>query len=99
MIDVIWSTLPFLFEGLWMTFKISIIKIFFGSLLGSAIGLLRTMNVTPVNLILGAYIHTLRGTPFLIHLYIVYFILPTERAASLWPRGTAWMAALTISAT
>ncbi len=83
MIDVIWSTLPFLFEGLWMTFKISIITIFFGSLLGAAIGLLRTMNVRAVNLILGAYIHTLRGTPFLIHLYIVYFILPTT--------GISWL--------
>ena len=83
MIDVIWSTLPFLFEGLWMTFKISIITIFFGSLLGSAIGLLRTMDVRPVNLILGAYIHTLRGTPFLIHLYVVYFILPTT--------GISWL--------
>ncbi len=83
MIDVIWSTLPFLFEGLWMTFKISIITIFFGSILGAAIGLLRTMNVRAVNLILGAYIHTLRGTPFLIHLYIVYFILPTT--------GISWL--------
>ncbi len=83
MIDVIWSTLPFLFEGLWMTFKISIVTIFFGSLLGSAIGLLRTMNILPVNLILGAYIHALRGTPFLIHLYIVFFILPTT--------GISWL--------
>ncbi len=83
MIDVIWSTLPFLFEGLWMTFKISIVTIFFGSLLGSALGLLRTMNILPVNLILGAYIHTLLGPPFLIHRYIVYFILPTT--------GISWL--------
>ena len=71
MIDVMLSTLPFLLIGLWMTFKISIVTIFFGSILGAAIGLLRTMNVMAVNLILGAYIHTLRGTPFLIPLYIV----------------------------
>lgn len=83
MIDVIGSTLPFLFVGLWMTFKISIITIFFGSILGSTIGLLRTMNVTAVNLVLGAYVHTLRGTPFLIHLYVVYFILPTT--------GVSWL--------
>jgi polar amino acid transport system permease protein len=76
MTDVIWSTLPFLLEGLWMTFKISIITIFFGSILGSAIGLIRTLDILPVNLILGAYIHALRGTPFLIHLYVVYFMLP-----------------------
>jgi polar amino acid transport system permease protein len=83
MIDVIRSTMPFLLVGLWMTFKISIITIFFGSILGSAIGLLRTMNILAVNLILGAYIHTLRGTPFLIHLYVVYFILPTT--------GISWL--------
>ena len=36
-----------------------------------------------MNLILGAYIHTLRGTPFLIHLYVVYFILPAT--------GISWL--------
>ena len=76
MIDVIWSTLPFLLDGLWMTFKISIITIVFGSILGAAIGLLRTLNITPVNLVLGTYIHILRGTPFLVHLYLVFFMLP-----------------------
>lgn len=25
---------------------------------------------------LGLYIHALRGTPFLVHLYIIYFVLP-----------------------
>ncbi|MHA1530002.1 MAG: amino acid ABC transporter permease [Alphaproteobacteria bacterium] len=83
MIDVIWSTMPFLIEGLWMTFKISLITIFFGSIAGGAIGLLRTLDILPVNLILGAYIHALRGTPFLIHLYVVYFILPTT--------GISWL--------
>lgn len=83
MTDVIWSTLPFLLEGLWMTFKISIITIFFGSILGVTIGLLRTLNILPVNLILGAYIHALRGTPFLIHLYVVFFMLPAT--------GISWL--------
>lgn len=76
MFEVIKSTLPFLLEGLWMTFKISLITIFFGSLLGALIGLLRTLNLAVINYPLGAYIHVLRGTPFLIHLYFVYFMLP-----------------------
>ncbi len=83
MFEVIWATMPFLMAGLWMTFKISIITIFFGSILGGAIGLLRTLNMMAVNLVLGAYIHALRGTPFLIHLYVVYFILPTT--------GISWL--------
>ena len=76
MFEVIWATMPFLVEGLWMTFKISIITIFCGSLLGAAIGLLRTLDVRPLSAALGLYIHALRGTPFLVHLYVVYFVLP-----------------------
>ena len=76
MFEVIWATMPFLLEGLWMTFKISIITIFSGSFLGAVIGLLRTLEIRPLSATLGLYIHTLRGTPFLVHLYVVYFVLP-----------------------
>jgi len=83
MLDVIVSTFPFLLEGLWMTFKISIITIFFGSLLGIVVGMLRTLDYAVITYPLGAYIHTLRGTPFLIHLYFVYFMLPST--------GISWL--------
>ncbi len=73
--DVILSTLPFLFEGLWMTFKISLITILSGSILGFVIGMLRTVGGKLVSMTLGIYIHALRGTPFLVHLYIIYFML------------------------
>ena len=76
MLDVILPTMPFLLEGLWMTFKISIVTIVFGSLLGVVVGLLRTSRSVIVTAPLGLYVHVLRGTPFLIHLYVVYFILP-----------------------
>ena len=76
MIDVMKLTMPFLIEGLWMTFKISLITIFCGSALGFVVGMLRTVGGWAVSFTLGIYIHTLRGTPFLIHLYVIYFILP-----------------------
>ncbi len=79
MLDVIWTTMPFLLEGLWMTFKISIITIFSGSLLGASIGLLRTLDIRPLSATLGLYIHALRGTPFLVHLYVIYFMLPATK--------------------
>ena len=41
MIDVIRSTMPFLVEGLWVTFKISLITIICGSVLGFIVGLVR----------------------------------------------------------
>lgn len=83
MSDVFVSTMPFLLEGLWMTFKISLITIFFGSLIGVVVGLLRTLGYAVISYPLGAYIHALRGTPFLIHLYIIYFMLPAT--------GIAWL--------
>ncbi|HER27415.1 MAG TPA: amino acid ABC transporter permease, partial [Rhodospirillales bacterium] len=83
MIDVITSTLPFLFEGLWITFKISLITIICGSLLGFVVGMLRTVGGKPISMVLGLYIHALRGTPFLVHLYVIYFMLPAT--------GIAWL--------
>ena len=83
MIDVIWITMPFLVEGLWMTIKISLITIICGSLLGFVIGMLRTVGNRPVSATLGLYIHVLRGTPFLVHLYVIYFVLPAT--------GISWL--------
>ncbi len=77
MIDVIALTMPFLLEGLWMTFQISLITILCGSVLGFVVGMLRTVGGWPVSATLGIYIHALRGTPFLVHLYVIYFVLPT----------------------
>ncbi len=36
-----------------------------------------------INRLLGVYIHALRGTPFLIHLYVVFFMLPAT--------GLSWL--------
>ncbi len=83
MIDVIWITMPFLVDGLWMTIKISLITIICGSLLGFVVGMARTVGNRPVSAILGVYIHALRGTPFLVHLYVIYFVLPAT--------GISWL--------
>jgi len=83
MMDIVKSTLPFLIEGLWVTFKISIVTILCGSVLGAVIGMLRTMGGKLINFVLGIYIHALRGTPFLVHLYVIYFMLPAT--------GISWL--------
>ncbi len=83
MYDVMISTMPFLLAGLWMTFKISLITIFLGSILGVLVGMLRTLNMWMINIPLGAFIHSIRGTPFLIHLYVIFFMLPAT--------GISWL--------
>ena len=83
MLEVMKLTMPFLLEGLWMTFKISLITILCGSFLGFIVGMLRTVGGWLVSFLLGIYIHTLRGTPFIVHLYVIYFVLPSTGIALL----------------
>ena len=83
MVDVIWITMPFLLAGLWMTVQISLVTIICGSILGFGVGMLRTVGGWPVSATLGIYIHALRGTPFLVHLYVIYFVLPST--------GISWL--------
>lgn len=92
MFDLFQSTMPFLLAGLWVTFKISLITIFFGSIVGGIIGMLRTLDKAWINFPLGVYIHTLRGTPFLIHLFVIYFILPSTGVS--WLQLEAYPAAI-----
>ncbi len=81
--DVISTTMPFLLEGLWVTVQISLVTIISGSILGFVVGMLRTVGGWPISMTLGIYIHALRGTPFLVHLYVIYFVLPAT--------GISWL--------
>ena len=76
-IEIMQSTMPFLVHGLWITFQISLITIICGSIIGFVIGLVRAEKIPLLSLVFGGYIHILRGTPFLVHLYFVYFMLPS----------------------
>jgi polar amino acid transport system permease protein len=83
MINTILNTMPFLIDGLWVTFQISLITILCGSTLGFVLGMLRIVGNKLVIFVVGIYVHALRGTPFLVHLYFIYFMLPTT--------GISWL--------
>ncbi len=69
--------MPFLINGMWITFKISILAILFGSLLGYLLGLIRTLGYRIPSALIGFYLHIFRGSPFLVQIYIIYFVLPS----------------------
>jgi polar amino acid transport system permease protein len=68
---------PFMLKGLWMTFQISILAILFGSILGFCLGVLKTLGNWFLEKLINAYLHLLRGTPYLVQLYIIYFVVPS----------------------
>ncbi|MGA8261253.1 MAG: amino acid ABC transporter permease [Arenicellales bacterium] len=68
---------PVLLTGLWQTFVVSLLAIVFGSSLGSVVGLGRARGGRWLVNCLAGYVHLLRGTPFLVQIYVVYYVLPT----------------------
>jgi polar amino acid transport system permease protein len=68
---------PILMSGLWLTFTVSMLAIVLGSVLGFGLGTLRTLPYRWPRALIGGYLHIFRGSPFLVQLYIIYFVLPS----------------------
>ena len=81
--SIVQSLWPFLLKGLWITFQISMISIVCGSLIGFTLGIGKTLGFYVLEKFINAYLHVLRGSPYLVQLYIIYFVLPSL--------GIAWL--------
>ncbi|AXC50201.1 amino acid ABC transporter permease [Paracoccus suum] len=91
------SLMPFLWQGFLQTLLISFVSIIAGSIIGFVIGVIRSQRVPLLTGLLGLYIHLLRGTPFLVQLYLFYFVLPNTDISWLsWNSQTAALVALSI---
>ena len=62
--------------GTGYTLLLSLITVFFGSILGSVLAVLKNNRFLIVRSISTAYIEIVRGTPILLQLYIFKFMLP-----------------------
>ena len=91
------AILPFLWIGFVRTFWISLVAIIAGSVLGFLIGIVRSQRVPVLHQLFGLYIHLLRGTPFLVQLYVFYFVLPNTGIEALqWSSDTAAFVSLSV---
>jgi His/Glu/Gln/Arg/opine family amino acid ABC transporter permease subunit len=63
-------------DGVQYTLLLSLITVFFGSMLGSLLSLMRMNRLAPVRFIATAYVEIIRGTPVLLQLYFFYFMVP-----------------------
>lgn len=89
------AVLPFLLAGFFETIVVSLIGGILGSILGALIGITRSRKIGVLTLLLGLYIHVLRGTPFLVQLYVFYFVIPHSGIKALqWSSFTAGCVAL-----
>ena len=63
-------------QGAGYTLLLSFITVFFGTILGSALALMRRSRFKPVSALATGYVELMRGTPLLLQLYFFYFMLP-----------------------
>jgi len=67
---------PFFLKGLWMTSKIGFISLVTCTLIGFILGIFRSSDSTILKRMVGVYVAFVRGTPFVVQIFIVFFILP-----------------------
>ena len=67
---------PIFLKGMGITMLVSGVSLVAGTLLGVICGILRTFPKWGISRLMGFYADYMRGIPFLVHIFIIYFILP-----------------------
>ncbi len=75
-LDRVMGYWPVLLKGISMTVSLSILSLMIGVVLGFAFGIIRAGRNRALAQLVGLYVDFFRGTPFLLQVFIVFFILP-----------------------
>lgn len=70
------ASVPFFLKGLWVTVAVSGLSLIGGTLIGFLVGIGRASRVKVLRRILSVYVDFMRGTPFLVQVFVIFFILP-----------------------
>lgn len=75
--ELVLEIAPRLVDGLLLTLQLSALAIFFGGTLGVMLGMYRVSGISPpLQIIVKGYVYFMRGTPLLVQIFIVFFLLP-----------------------
>lgn len=72
-----WDIIPTLLKGLLITLEVSLLSTAIALIVGLLIAIARNSGVPLVNSVLRFVVDFLRGTPLLIQLYFLFYVLPT----------------------
>ncbi len=73
---VIIKNLPFLWEGLQVTFLLTALAIAGGITLGTLLALARLSPIKPLGFVAGAYVNLFRSLPLILVIFWFYFLVP-----------------------
>lgn len=72
----VWTHLPLLLKGTWVTIQLCTLAMMLAVLLGLSLTVSRLYGPKPLAWLSAAYVEIFRGTPLLIQLYLIYYGLP-----------------------
>lgn len=74
---LLWQKYSYVYlEGLWGTLWLAALTVFFATIVGALIAMMKLSKVKILDFITAAYISVIRGTPILLQLYFFWLILP-----------------------
>ena len=74
--SVIWSSLPFLWQGLQLSLWLTFLSIIGGIALGTLLALARLAGIKPLALIAATYVKLLRSVPLILVIFWFFFLVP-----------------------
>lgn len=87
-IALLWSSMPALLTGAWLTLQLTALVVFGGALLALPVALCRNSKATGLRAAANAYVMFFRGTPSLVQLFLLYYgagQFEFVRHSPLWP--------------
>jgi polar amino acid transport system permease protein len=75
-LDDMTQFLPSLLQGALLTITVSLIAFALAMVCGLATGLARMSRIWPLRVVAAIYIQFIRGTPLLLQLFFIYYVLP-----------------------
>jgi His/Glu/Gln/Arg/opine family amino acid ABC transporter permease subunit len=67
---------PILLTGAWWTLRLTLLALLFGIPLGLFVALGRISPLPPLSAAAAVYVEVIRGTPLLVQIFFIYFVLP-----------------------
>lgn len=92
---IIRRTLPFFLSGVWLTARLAIISLLLGLPIGLLLALARVQSSRVLRAPAALYVEVMRGTPLLVQILFIYFVLPYFRIHL--PAFTSGVIALTLN--
>jgi polar amino acid transport system permease protein len=71
------NSMPFFIKGLWMTVAVAGLGLIAATIIGFVLGIIRAGRNKILRFFIGVWVDVTRGTPFLVQIFIIFFILPS----------------------